>query len=439
MKNINLAVLSKRSKKKKNRIIICILLFFVLAITATGYLYSSYNKKQKSEKLKEIILANEEKLVNSIKTNYGSNVITTKETSIYSLINGEYVDVGTLASGVKLKLGEIEIDKDTLYFPTINFNNIYYVNYTDVKPQISSDLAEQTPRYKKYVPFNKNIVTNNITKLYSDGNLMYSIPEAINAPVYKIDGDRYYIEYNNALYYALKSEIDSIIDNQNSNTEVTTGIATIAYHFFYKDGEWSSCAQIICTSESLFRKQLDYLKKNDYFTPTMSEFEDWIDGRINLPKKTVMITIDDGWKTELGVEILNEYKMNATLFLITSQYPATLAWGTVEAASHSDNLHNRGDCPTGQGGGIQCLKESILLDDLSLSRSKLNNTTAFCYPFYEYNEYSISILKKAGFTMAFAGMYSNGSLKMHRGDNKFKIPRVTFLYDTDVNDLKGIL
>jgi hypothetical protein len=41
--------------------------------------------------------------------------------------------------------------------------------------------------------------------------------------------------------------------------------------------------------------------------------------------------------------------------------------------------------------------------------------------------------------MAFAGMYSNGTLKMHRGDNKFKIPRVTFLYDTDVNDLKGIL
>lgn len=441
MKNINLAVLSKRSKKKKNRIIICILLFFVLAIATTGYLYSSYNKKQNLEKLKKIILTNDEKLVNSIKANYGSNVITTKETSIYSLINGEYVEVGSLASDVKLTLGDIAINKNTLYFPVTNFKNIYYIPYTSVEVQTNLDSSKDDAkiRYRSYIPFNKNAVTLKLTKLYKDDKLIYMLPESLNTPIYIMDEDRYFIEYNNDLYYVLKSEIDSVIDNKNSNADYTTGITTIAYHFFYKDGDWNNCAQIICTSESLFRKQLDYLKENDYFTPTMSEFEKWIDGKINLPKKTVMITIDDGWKSEIGVEILNEYKMNATLFLVTSWYTNSMAWGTVEAASHSHNLHNQGDCPTGQGGGIQCLEESILLKDLLLSRSKLDNTTVFCYPFYEYNNYSISILKKAGFTMAFAGMYSNGSLKMHKGDDKFKIPRVTFLNDTSVEDLKKVL
>lgn len=439
MKDINLAVLSKRSKKRKNKIFICIFLFFILAFMTTGYFYSSYQKKQNIGKIKEIILTGEEKLINSIKSNYSTNVITTKETAIYLLINGVYVDVGILASDVNITLGEIDINKDTLYFPITGFTNIYYISYTDVKPESSSNLTNQNKRYKKYVPFNKNIITSSIAKLYSNDKLIYLIPEKINAPIYKIDGDKYYIEYNNNLYYVLKNEIEAIVDNQNSSAEVTKGIATIAYHFFYKDGDGDSCTQIICTSESLFRKQLDYLKNNNYFTPTMEEFENWIDGKINLPKKTVMITIDDGWKSEIGVEILNEYEMNATLFLVTSWSTSAMAWGTVEAASHSHNLHNQGDCPTGQGGGIQCLEESILLNDLLLSRSKLDNTTVFCYPFYEYNDYSIFILKKAGFTMAFAGMYSNGSLKMHKGDDKFKIPRVTFLNDTSVEDLKKIL
>lgn len=440
MKNINLAVLSKRSKKKKNRIIICILLFFVLAITATGYLYSSYNKKQNLEKLKEIVLTNDEKLVNSIKANYGSNVITTKETSIYSLINGEYVDVGNLASGVKLKLGEIEIDKDTLYFPITSFKNTYYISYKAVEVENDDSVEEDIKiRYKSYVPFNKNIVTGKSTKIYKDNILIYNFPESLNTPIYMIDEDRYYIEYNNDLYYVLKSEIDSVIDNKNSNTELATGITTLAYHFFYKDDELKDCNQIICTSESLFRKQLDYLKDNNYLTLTMSEFENWIDGKINLPKNSIVITIDDGWRAGLGIDILNEYKMNATVFLITKSYLSSVAWGTVEAASHSDNLHNKGDCPTGQGGGIQCLDEKILLADLALSREKLNNTTFFCYPFYEYNDYSISILKKAGFTMAFGGLYAGGKYDMHVGDNKYKIPRVTMLNDTSVVDLKKVL
>jgi|GEM_PF-358978 len=440
MKNINLAVLSRRSKKKKNRIIICVLLFFILAIAATGYLYSSYNKKQKSEKLKEIILTNEEKLVNSIKTNYGSNVITTKETSIYSLINGEYIEVGTLAAGVKLKLGEIEINKDTLYFPITSFKNTYYISYKAVEV-INDDSGEEDIkiRYKSYIPFNKNIVTGKLTKLYKEDKLIYMLPESLNTPIYIIDGDKYYVEYSNNLYYVLKSEIDSVIDNKNSDVEFATGITTLAYHFFYKDDEIKDCNQIICTSESLFRKQLDYLKENNYLTLTMNEFEKWIDGKINLPKNSIVITIDDGWRAGLGIEILNEYKMNATVFLITKSYLSSVAWGTVEAASHSNNLHNKGDCPTGQGGGIQCLDEKTLLADLALSREKLNNTTVFCYPFYEYNEYAISILKKAGFTMAFGGLYAGGKYDMHVGDNKYKIPRVTMLNDTSVADLKKVL
>ena len=41
----------------------------------------------------------------------------------------------------------------------------------------------------------------------------------------------------------------------------------------------------------------------------MKELELYIDGKLQLPK-SVVITIDDGWRSKLGIELLNEYKLN---------------------------------------------------------------------------------------------------------------------------------
>ena len=66
-----------------------------------------------------------------------------------------------------------------------------------------------------------------------------------------------------------------------------------------------------------------------------------------------------------------------------------------------------------------------------LACPKLNNTTYFCYPFYEYNDYSIEVLKEAGFTMAFGGYGEAGNYKVKPGINKFKLPRyVIYNYTT---------
>jgi len=111
----------------------------------------------------------------------------------------------------------------------------------------------------------------------------------------------------------------------------------------------------------------------------------------------------------------------------------------IELHSHSHNLHNGGKCPGGQGGEIKCLDKNTLLNDLKQSRELLNNTTAFCYPFYEYNTYSENILKEAGFTMAFIGeieTYYGYKLAEVNGD-KMKIPRFVMFNYTTLNDLKN--
>lgn len=166
------------------------------------------------------------------------------------------------------------------------------------------------------------------------------------------------------------------------------------------------------------------------------EVEMYIDGKVQLPK-SVLITIDDGPKTKIAVDLLTEYKMYATIFLVTSWFDEKEYYKTdyIELHSHTHNMHDGGQCPGGQGGGIKCLPEEEIQKDLKQSREDLNGSTVFCYPFYEYNDYSIQMLKKAGFTMAFIGESNNSDNLIHVGSNKFKLRRFVIVTHTTINDL----
>ena len=155
-----------------------------------------------------------------------------------------------------------------------------------------------------------------------------------------------------------------------------------------------------------------------------------------------MITVDDGAKAENAAKIFTDNKINATVFVISSWFdPKVFETDYFEIHSHGHNLHNANACPGygNQGGAIQCLAKSTLLNDLKTSRERTNMTTVFAYPFYEFNQYSIEVLKEAGFTMAFGGTYAGGRYNMTIGANKFKIPRITMLSTSSVNDLINVL
>ena len=93
-------------------------------------------------------------------------------------------------------------------------------------------------------------------------------------------------------------------------------------------------------------------------------------------------------------------------------------------------MHNQGVCPGGQGGGIKCLPEEKVLEDLKITKDLLNNPIAFAYPFYEYNTRAMELLKKAGFILAFIG----GNKKAKPGINKMLVPRYAVVETTSLND-----
>ena len=425
----------KRRKMKKGG---KVFLIFVFLLILSGGIYYAYTLKVKDDETK--LLKNKEALIKDINNHYSKFVITNKETSLYDDKGNK---IGKISKDINLELDDITIDETTKYFKIKNIDN-HYIKYSDVS---KAEEITKSDRYKKYIPFNKNVSTENKVTFYNqDKSFMYELNTKIDLPLIVKDKDYYGVEYDNQLLYVKKDDV-KLRDNHNTDKRNTNGAAVLNYHFFYDENvrdEVGACQEVICASKKQFRSHLEYFKNNNILPITMNELEMYMDGKIQLPK-SVLITIDDGGRTKAGIDLLTEYKMMGTIFLITSWYNPKDYYKTdyIELHSHSHNLHNGGKCPGGQGGEIKCLDKSIVLDDLKKSREALGGSTAFCYPFYEYNDYSTNILKEAGFTMVFIGEVraSYGPYKLAEvGGDKMHIPRfvvVTYTSMADFNQYFG--
>lgn len=215
-------------------------------------------------------------------------------------------------------------------------------------------------------------------------------------------------------------------------------IAVLNYHFFYDPSLGESCNESICIDIKKFREQLNYLKENNYKTLTMEEFKEWMYGEINIPEKSVLITIDDG---AMGtgahngnklIPILEEYQMYATLFLITGWWDiSNYSSEYLSVESHTNDMHMSGLCSgVTRGAQMLCSSREEVLADLKKSIEITGSKTAFCFPFYAYNNEAIENVKEVGFSLAFIG----GNRKVNRLNDKYKIPRYPIYKNTSLNE-----
>lgn len=358
--------------------------------------------------------------------NYSDIVKSSKNIDIYG---EEGKKVGQILKNTKLKL---DGQKEAQY--KLKGTN-YYINYNDVEKQESLGLEKHTEYsdYKNYIPYNINIITNNEYTLYKNDNEYIKLSNNGEYPVIIKTPDKYGIEFNDQLFYIKKEDIKEEKESNNSNSEIANDLAVLNYHYTVNKeaGEFSQCVQDICMEDVKVEEEFKYLSDNNYYTLSMRDVYLYITGSIQIPKNSVTITIDDGWFVDRMVVLLEKYKHVGTLFLIGSLLPSDAYHSDyMEIHSHTWNMHNIGDCPGYFGGGILCKGRDYILDDLKKSRESLNNTTVFCYPFYEYNATSIELLKEAGFTMAFAG----GHRSAKAGDSIFEIPRYVMFNSTSIQE-----
>ena len=221
-------------------------------------------------------------------------------------------------------------------------------------------------------------------------------------------------------------------------------VAVLNYHFFYKDDQdrKKNCNQTICLDINKFKEHLKYLNDNDFKILTIDEFVSWMYGELEIPEKSVLITIDDGaWgvskeKGNYLIPTLEEYKAHATLFLIvgwweTKNYQSPY----LSIESHTWDLHHDYRSKCKYRSKVNCVPYEDLVADLQRSVKVLKTSQAFCFPFYDYTEQSIKAVKEVGFKIAFIGGYRKAS----RNDDKYKIPRYPIQSNITMAEFKSMV
>ena len=208
------------------------------------------------------------------------------------------------------------------------------------------------------------------------------------------------------------------------------GLPVLMYHFFYdkskdsgKDGNWIEISN--------FEEQMKYLSENNFYFPTWEEVENYIDGSQELPEKSIVITVDDGDPSffELAVPIIQKYKIPVTSFVITYWYGdrANDKQKYVDYESHSYDMHKAGK--NGKGVMLSWDYDKIK-DDVLLSSEVLGGANIFCYPFGQYNDLDMKVLKENGYKLAF----TTKAGRVKKSSSKYELPRVRISGNTSLSE-----
>lgn len=215
-------------------------------------------------------------------------------------------------------------------------------------------------------------------------------------------------------------------------------VTLLIYHHLVEREEEVGGNSMIVTAER-FAQDLDWLAENGYTTVLP---RDIVAGE-PLPEKAVMITLDDGYRSNynLAFPLLQEREMKAAIALICGEMDLGdafyLTWdmcremagsGLIEFGSHTYWLHNlderSGSYVRGRANGIQREKDESrddfqlrVLDDLELSAQRIEaelNTQVlfFAYPFGATEPWAEEFISQR-FAMTF--LTKKGTANLSRG------------------------
>lgn len=128
------------------------------------------------------------------------------------------------------------------------------------------------------------------------------------------------------------------------------GFQTIPILCYHRFGPNKSSMTL---TQASFEAQMDYLAKNGYRVITMAQLAGFLEGKEPMPRKTVVITIDDGYRAtyQIAFPILKRHGFPATVYLYTDFVGASdaLTWpqmqemtrsGLIEIQPHSKTHSN---------------------------------------------------------------------------------------------------
>jgi peptidoglycan/xylan/chitin deacetylase (PgdA/CDA1 family) len=184
-------------------------------------------------------------------------------------------------------------------------------------------------------------------------------------------------------------------------------VPVLTYHKFSE-----SKTDKMTVTASNFEEQMKFLKDNGYHVITLNQLFDFLDFKIQIPKKSVVIAIDDGWRStyDIAFPILKKYGYPATLFVYTALITGskvTLNWDLInEMAGQGVDLqchtrtHRKLTAPASNESFKEYFEaiEKELFDAAKTIKMRTNREVQYLsYPFGDINHLGVAMLKKQGY------------------------------------------
>lgn len=225
-------------------------------------------------------------------------------------------------------------------------------------------------------------------------------------------------------------------------------VPILMYHHLYQEEETVPNA----ISVDQFAEEMAFLDQQGYTTVSFRQLINYVEKGWPLPRKPVCITFDDGYLSnyQLAFPILQEYKMQATIFAIgwsvgatdtykDTQHPITPHFdvsqakemvdsGLVSIQTHTYDMHQNEAYETGDKVRRTILKlpneteeeyKAALTADITRAREELEAATgeavnALAYPLGAWDERSDQILEELGIQVTVTTQ--PGTATLVRGD-----------------------
>jgi hypothetical protein len=183
-----------------------------------------------------------------------------------------------------------------------------------------------------------------------------------------------------------------------------------------------------------FDAHMNHIATTGFYLPTWDELSAFIDGRLFLPKHSVIVTDDDCDMTwlQMAVPIVVEKKVLTTAFCITIDGTGPSPSPYVQQRSHTHDMHRAGDDGDGR---IVNLSVPEIVADMETSAAVLGVKQVMAYPFGHYDDTAKEGLRQAGFEMA--RTIEPGSVTI--GTDKLALPTVRINYGMGLDALVGLI
>lgn len=207
-------------------------------------------------------------------------------------------------------------------------------------------------------------------------------------------------------------------------------IPILTYHRFRPD-----CKSPLCVPTPIFERQMRYLKENGYSTITVEELRAFLEYRQSLPKKSVLITMDDGYRSvySIAYPILKKYGFTAIIFIYTDFVgvsSSAITWEQLREMKangftigshtmfHSD-LTKKKEGETEAEFDARVRKELFGAKEI-IDKKLSQDTDILAYPYGRYDQRAIEYTRQAGYTIA---------MSVKRGGNPFFADPLTLRRD----------